>query len=129
MEQLLGAWVAIVSLLVGSALTSWVGRRGADGSLERNHVAGVRTSATLASDEAWDAAHRAASPMTRMTGDASVLATVGAAAVLIAGASPRVVLLLVLVICLLLLGGVVVAAVTGHRAALRALDAGPRPDR
>lgn len=33
-----------------------------EGSLERNQLIGIRTKATLASDGAWDVAHKAAIP-------------------------------------------------------------------
>lgn len=48
-------------MLVG-ALVSYVGVRAMRGDLERNRLLGIRTNATLASDAAWQAAHRAGGP-------------------------------------------------------------------
>ena len=45
----------------------------AQGRLRRNMVAGIRTRATLASDEAWLAAHRRAERPTRLAGWASIV--------------------------------------------------------
>ncbi|UFU02053.1 SdpI family protein [Ruania suaedae] len=45
-----------------------VARRAAQGRIGRNQIAGIRTAATLASDEAWLAAHRAGEPLMRLGG-------------------------------------------------------------
>ena len=54
--------MGIVLLLaaLSSAAVAYVGYLGLAGKLPRNHFAGIRTRATLASDEAWVAGHRAA---------------------------------------------------------------------
>jgi uncharacterized membrane protein len=50
-------------LLIGAgALVAAVAVQGWRGRLPRNRGAGIRTPATLASDETWDTAHRAAGP-------------------------------------------------------------------
>ena len=53
---LVGAWG-----LVTVAVAMWfVARAGEQGDLPRNGLVGIRTSATRASDRAWEAGHRAA---------------------------------------------------------------------
>ncbi len=61
-EQVPWVVVAITAItMIGSALlVHEVGKRAADGRLGRNSVAGIRTRATMASDSAWPAGHRAA---------------------------------------------------------------------
>lgn len=55
------AAVALAALQFGcGALVAVVTRRAADGRLGRNHVAGIRTAATLRSDAAWREGHAAA---------------------------------------------------------------------
>ncbi len=51
--------VAALALSLCGVLVIWLARRGGTGRLPRNHLAGVRTSLTLSSDIAWNAAHRA----------------------------------------------------------------------
>lgn len=46
-------------LIVTAGILWYVGVRSTSGTLGRNHLVGIRTTATLESDEAWDAAHRA----------------------------------------------------------------------
>lgn len=103
-------WSAIAVLtptLVGAGwLIAWIGRRAATGRLDRNWIAGIRTSATLASDEAWEAAHRVAGTMLVWAGAASAVSglallsrpsdAVGAAIVL---AGQAVVVALVAIAC------------------------------
>lgn len=45
-----------------------VGRRAAAGRLRRNQLVGIRTSLTLDSDTAWDAAHRAGGRLIALSG-------------------------------------------------------------
>ncbi|MCL3860905.1 SdpI family protein [Actinotalea sp. K2] len=51
-----------VCLLGGAWTVRTITRRAADGRLGRNQLAGLRTTATLRSDEAWRAGHRAGLP-------------------------------------------------------------------
>ena len=52
--------LGLAAMLVGSgALTSYIGWKARHGQLGRNWAAGIRTRASLASDDAWDACHRA----------------------------------------------------------------------
>ena len=46
-------------MVVGGILLVFLGAMAKEGKLTRQWVVGLRTEATLASDEAWDAAHRA----------------------------------------------------------------------
>ncbi|MGZ0710902.1 SdpI family protein (plasmid) [Coraliomargarita sp. W4R53] len=79
--------VAAVALCASGVLAVWLARRGRDGRLPRNQVAGVRTSLTLSSDTAWHAAHRASAHATAIAGCGPIVAgaTVG---VLILVAAP-----------------------------------------
>jgi uncharacterized membrane protein len=53
--------VALMLTTLGAVTLLTVGLMGLLGRLPRNHFAGIRTRATLASDEAWAEAHRAGS--------------------------------------------------------------------
>ena len=50
--------LGVLLIVLGIALLE-VGRRAAAGTLPRNGLVGLRTTTTMASDETWDAAHRA----------------------------------------------------------------------
>jgi len=68
------AQILLALVMSGSGvLLFWVARAAARGRLRRNMVAGIRTRATLASDEAWLAAHRRAERPTRLAGWASIV--------------------------------------------------------
>lgn len=72
-------WVVVgVSLLIAVSGLSvpYISRRAASGRLKRNHVAGIRIPATMASDEAWVAGHRASLPYADAAGICGVLAGV-----------------------------------------------------
>ena len=53
--------LAMMVATLASIAELTVGLMGLLGRLPRNHFAGIRTKSTLASDEAWQEAHRAAS--------------------------------------------------------------------
>ncbi len=53
-------------LIMAGVLLLWLVRRSERGLLKRNPIAGVRTTLTLSSDNAWYPAQRAASPKTRV---------------------------------------------------------------
>ncbi|QUH05654.1 SdpI family protein [Saccharopolyspora erythraea] len=61
-------------LVLGGAALLFVGWRGLRGQLARNRYAGVRTPATLRSEEAFELANRAAAPAYLAAGATGVLA-------------------------------------------------------
>lgn len=75
--MLLACAVTAALLLISGTTSLMVARRSAAGLLRRNRAIGIRIPATLASDEGWAAAHRAAAPRMRR----------GAVGALIAGAA------------------------------------------
>ena len=110
-----------VVMVVSGCLMIWMALAAASGRLKRNAIAGIRTSVTMASDEAWLAAHSRAKQATIWGGIAGVVAGLGAllpvpsaglAAIVLAG-------------CAAMLGFVLYGAVVGSRAAAatRAPDA------
>lgn len=61
MSELLTLKLILAAALVGGGVTQiWLARATASGRLGRNRIAGIRNSTTMASDESWLAAHRAA---------------------------------------------------------------------
>lgn len=73
-------WVGIAVFFVTSLIVAEVGRRGAAGTLPRNHIAGIRLPATMRDDESWNRAHRTGGPAMLVTGVAGAVLT-GVAAV------------------------------------------------
>lgn len=64
-----GAIIPLALVLVGAGvLVIAIGRRAWKGELPRNYLAGIRTRATLASDQAWHIAHRASGPRLTLAG-------------------------------------------------------------
>ncbi len=107
-----------VLVVAAGLLLVVVARRAAQGRIRRNPIAGIRTAATMASDEAWLAAHRAGESLTALGG----WIFVATGAVTMAGARlgaaeaawPAAVLIGGM---LLALGAVVTGGIRGHRAA------------
>ncbi|MGN7702269.1 SdpI family protein [Cellulosimicrobium sp. 22601] len=61
--------VVLLLVLAGAGvLLVWCARATASGRLGRNQLAGIRTATTLASDDAWRTAHRAARPLSEAAG-------------------------------------------------------------
>ncbi|PZE80680.1 hypothetical protein DEI91_13980 [Curtobacterium sp. MCBD17_032] len=109
--------VFAMALEVGAAaLVTWLTWRAATGSLPRNSIAGVRTSVTLSSDEAWQVGHRAALRPTIISG----IATATWCTVSIA-AAPLDTPVAVLVAAGLLVAGALLSVPAAHRAVRRAL--------
>ena len=103
-----------------------IATRAADGRLGRNVLAGIRTRATRASDEAWLAAHRAGERPTRLGGLLAIAlgplaVVVGLVASALAGSGTDGYLrwwtIAVVVGTILVLAAVVHGAVLGQRAA------------
>lgn len=78
-EQKAGEPMNLMGLLGGLGLFIvggshlMVAKQGALGMIRRNGAIGIRTRKTQASDAAWDAAHRAAAPLMRTVGIASLI--------------------------------------------------------
>lgn len=131
------AWVVIMLMAVVMAGAGWVvvfvARQAADGQLGRNAIAGIRTPATLSSDEAWNAAHIAGQRLTLLAGWSSIgfagLSVVLAGGVAATGGSADSALTTAVVVSgglglVGLLGLVIAGAVKGHRAAVAIRDGG-----
>ncbi|MEM7326143.1 MAG: SdpI family protein [Actinomycetota bacterium] len=56
-------WISVLGLaamlMMTGVLVGYIGWAASRGRLRRNWIAGIRTQASLTSDEAWDACHRA----------------------------------------------------------------------
>ncbi len=65
-----GPWIVAIALVLGGAAQLLVTSRTASGRLGRNKFAGVRTRATMLTDENWLAAHQAARPLGMRSGQA-----------------------------------------------------------
>ena len=72
----------VFSLLLLGGLFMAIARMGAAGTLSRNGLVGIRTAATMQSDAAWYAAHKAIAPVLRICAWAQIA---GAALVLALG--------------------------------------------
>ena len=62
-----------IALAVGGLLILLVGKLANEGRLKRNHLAGIRTRGTMASDDTWLAAHQAAWPSLFWAGMAGIV--------------------------------------------------------
>ena len=119
----MGVVLVITTLASLSAMV--VGLMGLLGRLPRNHFAGVRTAATLASDEAWAEAHRVGSAPMIFGAVAAVMAGLAFTPFVLAGEIGTGVAATTAVAQALLLGtGAVVSWVMADRAA-RGLTAPP----
>lgn len=74
-------WIGVIALVLGSLAVIEVGRRSIAGTLPRNRMVGLRMRDTLASDEAWAIAHRAAGGALVSTGVAGIGLAVTAAVI------------------------------------------------
>lgn len=72
-----GARILLFVVLLAAGIgVSWVAQAAATGRLKRNSLAGIRLPTTMASDEAWRAAHVRARPPMLCAGVVSVAAAV-----------------------------------------------------
>ncbi|PFG20925.1 SdpI family protein [Serinibacter salmoneus] len=116
--MLVTAILLCVSLVAGGGAMLWIAGASVRGTLTRNGIAGVRTTATLASDEAWAAAQTAAAGPTRLGGVLAVVTGFAALAVGIADPAADVALAVVALAGTgLVLASVLVGAARGNRAA------------
>lgn len=67
----LAGGIGALMVVSGLSIIS-IANRAADGRLDKNWAAGIRTKATLSSDEAWLAAHRAGQERTVLAGKLSI---------------------------------------------------------
>ncbi len=68
----IGRIIVLVTMAGSGILLLWVARAAGSGRLGRNQFAGIRTADTLASDEAWLAAHARAEKPTLLAGVFSI---------------------------------------------------------
>lgn len=134
-----GSWLGgavlvgiLAVVMIGSGLlVIGIARRAADGRTGRNPVAGIRTKATMSSDEAWDAAHAAGLQLTVIGGWAAVLS--GLASIPVAllfwqqgvsaeAGSGMAIMVSAGLGSAGLVGFVIAGAVKGHRAAVEVRD-------
>lgn len=81
-------WIGFLVLLLGAALITWVGWRGWQEKLPRQHWAGIRTGYSLANDEQWKATNRYGAPYLIFGGVAAVAGALAMLPFAIAGALP-----------------------------------------
>lgn len=123
---LYAAAVMAVLLMGSGVLVVVVNLRAASGRLRVNHVAGLRTKATMRDAAAWRAAHRAAQGPMNLAGAGFVVGGIGVLPVF----PPVVTLVSVLAACLWGVVWVLVAGVRGDRAARATpVEADPRAGR
>lgn len=120
-------WIAFVVVLIGAALVVWVGWRGWQEKLPRQHWAGIRTPYAMANDEQWAAVNKYGAPYLIFGG---VAAFAGALAMLpfaLAGALPDTFAASVLIAFALILStAALMGWLLGTKAAKASL-ASPRP--
>ncbi len=129
---MIGALVTVtVAMVVTGALCWWTARRAAAGTLPRNDMIGIRTTATRASDGTWIAAHRAGAADLRRSAIGAMLTAVAPWAALFVPAPARepVIAAVVVVGVSVLIGFSVRAGVVGHRAARAVVDRPAPPPR
>ncbi|SKB04694.1 SdpI/YhfL protein family protein [Aeromicrobium choanae] len=110
---MLGRAVVGLVMLGVAALLWWMARAAAAGRLERNALVGIRTPSTMASDEAWLAAHQRAERPTK----AAAITSAAVAAACLLPMPEAALITVVLGGCAAILGLAIHAAVVGGRAA------------
>ena len=117
-----GTGIALVMLAFGGVLIAYIGILGFAGKLPRNRFAGIRTSRTLASDDAWRTAHTSGGPALVFGGVAVFAVALAFAPIAFAGKLGDTALVAVVIAAAGVLLGSVVASLL---AANRALNARP----
>ncbi|WP_347754143.1 SdpI family protein [Agrococcus sp. ProA11] len=90
-----GLVVVALLLVVAAAVDIVVVHLAGVGRIARTSPIGIRARATLASDETWRSAHRAATPVTWLTGAIAVIAALAALGFAAGGASTEATVLVV----------------------------------
>jgi hypothetical protein len=124
MDEPIALWMLAGTLLAAGVVLIGLGRRQRAGTLRRNWIAGLRTSETMRSDEAWHAAHAATAGLVTAAGAIQLAA--GVALVLIRPGD-SISSALTLSAAGLTLALVVGAGVRGHRIAARINAGHPGP--
>lgn len=119
MEYYLTARIVLLVVLAGAGvLIVWMARAAATGRLKRNPIAGIRVPSTMASDEAWLAAHVRAKRPTELAG---YISAAGGLFALLPVSMP-VLATGMIVMCVAVLGFVLYGARVGSRAAAHISD-------
>ena len=106
--------LVMFAVMAGAGLMLiWMARAAASGKLKRNSIAGIRTSKTMASEEAWRAAHVRTKTLTMIAGAVSLIG--GVIALLPIGIGPM--MFAVMVATGITFGLVTYTAIIGGRAA------------
>ena len=117
MDDDLGARILLLVVMTAAGvLLIWVAHAAASGRIKRNPIAGIRTAATMESDQAWLAAHVRAKPATVRAGIAAIVSGLAALPPLPTPVSAAV----VVVGCAVMLAFVLHGARIGSRAARNA---------
>lgn len=121
MGEVIGPVVVACVFVLGALLVRYIGRAAARGTLGPNQVAGMRTSATMSSPEAWRAGHRAAQGWTDVATVVGIVVAVVGGVLGVAG-SDGWAAGLILAAALVLLAGTIGGGVVAHRAAKAVRD-------
>lgn len=116
-DAAVNALVAGVVLAAGGVALVAVGRLGRQGRLPRQHWAGIRTSSTMATHDAWMAAHRAGGPLIEVAGWSAT--ALGCGAALLCAADPQWSIALTMAAAGIVLLGAGSGVIRGVRAARR----------
>lgn len=119
--DVVGLVLVTVLFVAAALLVQLVMRRAARGTLGPNHVAGMRTTATMSSPEAWRAAHEAAKGWTDVSTVVGIVLAVAGAVTAGLGATGWAAGL-ILAASLVLLAGAIGGGVKGHRVARSVRD-------
>jgi uncharacterized membrane protein len=111
-----GPWILVLTLAAAAVALIVIGRKQAAGTLRRNWIAGLRTSETMRSDEAWRAAHAHTAGLVTAGG---VVQLVAAVTLVVARPGQEAGTAVVLGAAAATLGLVLAAGVRGHRIAAR----------
>lgn len=120
-----GLWLLVVTLAGAGVILIVIGRKQASETLRRNWIAGLRTSETMQSDEAWFAAHTATAGFVTAAGVVQLAGAIGLLLLLRPDEDAGAAFVLIPATVTLVL--VVVAGVRGHRIAERVNRGEHRP--